>query len=157
MADKVKPVGICDHCLGAIPKNRWYTRRKTPRLYCCRQCLNTANSHAGEPVRYEKLMRRIAKGEWRNPAKIRPPTSAEQSARARKGRLREVAAGTWRNPALSASARKKLSRPRKHSGKLHAAIEKLRRGKMADLTPEEQDVYRQYRAMLREKQKAEKS
>ena len=153
MADKTQPLGVCDYCLGLIPENRWYTSKGKPRLYCCRQCRNAGNSRVGEPVRYQKMMQNIENGTWRNPAAIRPPTSAEQADRARKGRLREVAAGTWRNPALSDSARKKLSRPRKHSGHLHAAIEKLRYSKMADLSAAEQDAYRQYRARLRKKRK----
>jgi hypothetical protein len=63
--------------------------------------------------------------------------------------LREVADGRWRNPALTDEARKKLSRPRKHSDVLYAAIEKLRTMKMSDLTIEERDAYHAYRSELR--------
>ncbi len=143
-------IGTCDHCEGEIPSDQWYTTKGKPRLHCCRKCRNTAISRAGAKVRSEKAKKRVALGQWQNPAKLNPPTSEQQAERARKGRLREVEAGTWRNPALSDEARKKLSRPRKHSGTLHLAIEKLSRGlRMDQLTPDEQDVYRQYRRELR--------
>lgn len=149
MSQKQKPIGICDFCGGSIPQAFWYTTKRKPRRYCCLDCKNTANSRAGSPVRREKALQRVANGTWICPAKVRPLTSAEQSARARKGRLREVAAGTWRNPALSAEAREKLSRPRIHSGVLHSAIEKLDQGLlMTDLTDEEREAYRNYRREL---------
>ena len=151
MAKKQKPLGICDLCGGEIPPHLGeYTSKGQPRLYCSRDCRNTANSRAGSPERARKARQRVARGEWQNPAKLNPPTGEEQAHRARLGRRREVEAGTWRNPALDNAARKKLSRPRKHSGPLHQAIEKLSRGqKMADLTPEEQQAHRRYRAKLR--------
>jgi hypothetical protein len=76
--------------------------------------------------------------------------SEVQSRVSRKGRLREVAEGRWRNPALDDQAREKLSLPRKHGDNplLHSALEKLRRGAMSGLTPEEQQVYRAYRQEL---------
>jgi hypothetical protein len=149
MAEKLQAVGVCDHCLGPIPPKEWYTRRG-PRLYCSLECRQTANSRAGNPIRVEKIRERMKRGEWRNPSHIRPPTPAEQSHRARLGRKREVAAGTWRNPARDDAARAKLSRPRRHEGALHSAIEKLGRGlSMADLTDEEAAAYRARAAELR--------
>jgi len=144
MKPKQQPIGICDLCLAPIPREQWYTRRG-PRLYCPdTDCRNTANSRAGAPIRAEEQREHVRRGEWQNPAKINPPTGAEQARRSRLGRLREVARGLWRNPALTPAAREKLSRPRKHSGVLHRAMEKLRHGKMADLTDEERDAYRAY-------------
>lgn len=149
MPDKIAPLGICDHCGGPIPRNRWYTSKGKPRLYCTLTCRNTANSHNGEPIRYQKMMDRIHRGAWTNPAKLHPPTSADQAARARKGRLREVAARTWRNPALAEAARRKLSRPRKHTGDLANAIQKLDQGlSVSDLTPGEAAAHRSYRRRL---------
>lgn len=144
MPDKTQPIGTCDHCLGPIPPGQWRTRRG-PRLYCSLECRNTANSRAGNPVRVQKLRQAVQTGTWQNPAKLRPPTPEEQSARSRKGRLREVAEGRWRNPALTPAARAKLSRPRKHSGPLASAIERLKTGvSMSGLTIEEADAYRSY-------------
>jgi acyl-CoA reductase-like NAD-dependent aldehyde dehydrogenase len=61
-----------------------------------------------------------------------------------------VAAGRWRNPALTDAARAKLSRPRRHTGALHNALEKLKRGlRVADLTAEQQDAHRAYRRQQR--------
>lgn len=149
MAKKQAPLGTCDHCGGDIPRSRWYTSKRKPRLHCSRDCRNTANSRAGAPIRSEKARARVRRGEWQNPAKLNPPTPEEQARRASLGRKREVVAGTWRNPALTTAARKKLSRPRKHSGVLHSAIEKLGRGlSVSQLTPEEQEVHRQYRRDL---------
>jgi hypothetical protein len=151
MREKQQPIGICDHCLKAIPRDQWYTRRG-PRLYCPGpDCRNTANSRNGAPARLEKLQQRIERGEWVNPRSV---LSDEENRRlnaqaGRLGRKREVQAGTWRNPALSAEARAKLSRPRKHSGALHRAIEKLRAGTTADLTDEERTAYRLYQRALR--------
>ncbi len=151
MREKRQPVDICDHCLRPIPRETWYTRRG-PRLYCPdTDCRNTANSRAGNQKRVEKLQARIERGEWRNP---RSYLSDAENARlnanaARLGRLREVQGGTWRNPALSDQARAKLSRPRKHFGDLHRAIEKLRNGTMADLSDDERAAYIQYRRSLR--------
>ena len=106
-------------------------------------------------MRSQKAKRRVEKGEWINPASLHPPTPVEQGERARKGRRREVDAGIWRNPALSATARQKLSRPRRHAGVLHQAIEKLSVGKMQDLSGEEADAYLLYRAELRTASRAE--
>ena len=66
----------------------------------------------------------------------------------RRARLAEVQAGTWRNPALDPAAREKLSRPRKYSNDLAQAIEKLRYGKMIDLTESEHAAYMAYRREL---------
>ena len=149
MVDKQKPIGICDLCLGPIPRADWHTSKGHLRLYCSVDCRNTANSRNGNPVRIEKLRKHVARGEWQNPAKLHPPTPEEQAARARKGRLREVAVGAWRNPALDDAARQKLSRPRKHTGPLHSAIEKLKRGlSVVELTFEEQTAHREYRRQL---------
>jgi hypothetical protein len=148
MADKVQPIGVCDNCLGPIPEGQWYHRRG-PRLYCGVDCRNAGNSRAGAKVRQRKARERVARGEWQNPHHLNPPTPEEQSRRARLARSREVRAGTWRNPALTPEARKKLSRPRKHSGALHAALEKLRLGTpVAELTDEEREAHRAYRREL---------
>ena len=153
---KRQPLGICDHCLGPIPPRQWYTSRGRPRLYCSVECRNTANSRAGAPIRSGKLLERIARGEWQNPAELRTPTSDEQAYRARKGRRREVAEGRWRNPALSDAAREKLSRPRKHNGLLHTVVEKLRQGlSVTDLSPDEQAAHRAYRKQLRDARREE--
>lgn len=136
---KRRPLGICDHCGAPMPT---HTVKEKIRRFCSVRCRNTANSRAGNAERTRKLRERVARGEWQNPATLRPPTPEEQAARARRGRLREVAAGVWRNPALSDAARAKLSRPRKTSGALADAIEKLRKGNMADLSPDEADAYR---------------
>lgn len=85
-------MGICDLCSSQMPT---HTVKGKIRRYCSRECRNTANSRAGAASRTRKLHERIAAGSWVNPAMLRPPTSAEQAARARKGRLREVAAGVW--------------------------------------------------------------
>lgn len=150
---KTQPIGTCDHCLGPIPADEWYTRRG-PRRYCCIDCRNTANSRNGEPVRHAKMMERVEAGEWVNPRSLMTPEeiSAAQSEASRKGRLREVAEGRWRNPALTDAARAKLSRPRKHHGLLHTALEKLTAGKrMAELTVAERRVYHAYRTRLKRK------
>lgn len=154
MADKRAPLGICDLCGAQMPDA--YTAKGRPRLYCSRECRNTSNSRAGAASRTRKLHERIAAGSWVNPAMLRPPTSAEQAARARKGRLREVAAGVWRNPALGEAARAKLSRPRKHSGALAEAMERLKQPGvgMADLTPPQQDAYRAYAREMQSRRRA---
>lgn len=145
--DKIEPVGVCDFCKGEIT-DTWYTRRG-PRRYCCVDCRNTANSRAGAEIRGEKTRARVTAGTWQNPHHLNPPTGEEQARRARLGRLREVAAGAWRNPALTDAARVKLSRPRTHTGDLHAAIEKLGHGlSVADLSPKEQEAHRSYRRRL---------
>lgn len=149
MTTKQQPTGICDHCLGPIPRAEWYTSKGGARLHCSVDCKNTANSRAGNPVRVEKLRARVAAGEWENPHLAHPPTGDEQARRARLGRLREVWAETWRNPALDDRAREKLSRPRKHTGTLASAIEKLGQGlSMAELTDEEVQAHREYRQKL---------
>lgn len=152
MTAKQQPTGICDHCLGMIQPGQWYTSKGSPRLYCSIDCRNTANSRAGNPVRVAKMVERVREGTWRNPAKLRPPTGAEQAERARKGRKREIAEGRWRNPGLTPEAREINSRPHKYSGALASAIEKLGAGmRVSDLTPEEQEAHRAYR---REQQRA---
>lgn len=146
---KQQELGICDNCLSEIPRDEWYTSKGKPRLYCGRDCRNTGNSRAGAPIRSAKAKRRVARGEWQNPHHLNPPTPTEQSRRARLGRRREVKAGTWRNPALNDEAREKLSRPRKHESSLHAVLEKLKQvGRVADLSPEEKELYRAYRREL---------
>jgi len=150
MPDKRQPLGICDHCLGSIPAGQWYTSKRRPRLHCSFKCKQAANSQAGASVRAEKARQRVARGEWQNPQRLNPPTFEERSRRAALARKREVARGEWRNPALTDAAREKLSRPRRHSGPLHTAIEKLKRGQhMADLTEEEAAAYRANSARLR--------
>jgi hypothetical protein len=155
MPAKQQPLGTCDLCLGPIPPDLGnYTSKGRPRLY--RDCQNTANSRAGSPERSRKAKQRVERGQWQNPHQANPPTGEEQSRRATLARQREVEAGRWRNPALTDEARAKLSRPRKHTGPLHQAIEKLKRGlKMADLTLEERQAYREYQADLREARRDE--
>ncbi len=149
MATKIQPIGVCDHCLGPIPPGKWYTRRG-PRLYCSVDCRNTANSRNGSQARSIKAKARVRLGEWLNPAILNPPSPEEQARRARIGRLREVAAGKWRNPGLTPEARKVNSLPRKHSGPLAEAIERLGRGeRMENLTPGQAEAYRAYRKKLR--------
>lgn len=145
---KEQPLGICDNCRGEIPRDEWFTSKGQSRRYCGRDCRNTGNSRAGAPIRSEKTKQRIARGDWYNPHLLNPPTPKEQSRRARLGRNREVKAGTWRNPAISAGAREKLSRPRKHDPELHAVLEKLKGGSVADLTPEEKHIHRAYQRGL---------
>lgn len=144
MTAKQQPVGTCDLCLEPIPEDQWYTRRGS-RRYCSIDCRNTANSRAGNEVRIAKLKRSVAEGRWQNPAKLNPPTPAEQGERSRKGRLKEVAEGRWRNPALTDEARAKLSRPRKHEGALHRAFERMKQGdKLTELTEEERAAFSAY-------------
>jgi hypothetical protein len=148
---KVKPVGICDFCGGPIKPDEWYHRRG-PRQYCSIECRNAGNSHAGEPVRYAKLMNRVVAGRWINPRSLmtQEQISAVQSRASRTARLHEVAEGRWKNPALADEAREKLSRPRKHSGPSADAIDKLERGiSLRDLTQEEREAHRAYRRELR--------
>lgn len=149
MSTKLKPIGICDHCLGPIAPEQWYTSKRKPRQFCCRQCRNTAIARRyAAPVNRERMLAQVADGSWVNPQPT-PPTPAEQARRARLGRMREVAAGTWRNPGLTPEARAINSQPEKHTGALAAAIEKLKRGaSVRDLTPEEQDAHRAYRRAL---------
>jgi len=148
--DKQQPIGICDLCLGPIPHGDWYTSKGTPRLHCSDECKATANSRAGAPIRSRKDKARVARGEWINPASLHAPDPQNVSAGISRARKSEVKAGTWRNPALADRARQKLSRPRKHTGALHRAIEKLRRGSMADLTDAERKAYRAWRHTLRQ-------
>lgn len=75
--------------------------------------------------------------------------SEAQSRASRTARLREVSEKRWRNPALDDKARRKLSRPRKHSGVLARAIDKARTGGMAALTPAEHRAYLKWRRELR--------
>lgn len=111
--------------------------------------MNTGNSRAGAAIRSVKVRQRISRGEWQNPALLHPPTPQEQARRSRLGRKREVEAGRWRNPALSAEAKGKLSRPRKHNGPLHAVLEKIHQGmKVSELSEEERELHRAYRRQL---------
>lgn len=92
----------------------------------------------------------MARGEWQNPHHLNPPSPEEQSRRSRLGRKREVESGVWRNPALSTEAREKLSRPRKHDGALHSAIENLGRGvSLTELSDAERQAYSSYRRRQR--------
>jgi hypothetical protein len=100
------------------------------RRFCSLMCRNTANSRAGNPERTRNLQERVARGEWVNPAHLRPRTSQEQAPRARLGRKREVAAGIWRNPALGAEARAKLS----GASRLAPASTALRRPRLYPVT-----------------------
>lgn len=68
MPEKKAPLGICDHCGGEIPEARHYTTKGTPRLYCSRDCRNTANSRAGAHILSRKGKERVRRGEWQNPA-----------------------------------------------------------------------------------------
>lgn len=149
---KTAPVGICDHCGGKIHPDEHYTRRG-PRRYCSTDCKNTANSRAGAPIRSDKAKERVAAGVWQNPRDLMTPEeiSQTQSRASRTARQRELHEGNWRNPALTDEAREKLSRPRKHDGLLHRVIEKLRRGSVKNLTPEEQEAHRVYRRSLQKK------
>ena len=150
--DKAQPIGICDLCQGPIAEP--YTTKNKPRRYCSRDCRNTGNSRAGADIRSEKNLKRVQAGTWQNPAKLNPPSPEAIGRKARITRQREVAAGTWRNPALTDEARAKLSRPRKHGDNplLHSAIEKLGQGaSVSELTPEEQQAHRTYRAELQAK------
>ncbi|MCX7756128.1 MAG: hypothetical protein N2117_12935 [Anaerolineales bacterium] len=158
MPEKKKPVGVCDLCGSKILPAQWLTSKGHPRLYCSLECKQTANSRAGNPKRVAAIRRRIASGQWKNPRSALSPEElhALQSSAARKGRLREVAEKRWRNPALSEAARRKLSCPRKHTGALHRAIEKLRCGSISELMDEEATAYREYRRQLRQKKSAPK-
>jgi hypothetical protein len=150
MAEKRAPIGICDQCGEPIPAGEWYTSKGRPRLHCSITCRQLANSRAGAPLRSKKAKIRVARGEWINPARLHPPDPAMIAAGISQARKTEVAEGRWRNPALTSAARKKLSRPRKHSGALHRAIEKLKQGiRVADLAPSEQAAHRAYRRQLR--------
>ena len=65
MAEKTAPLGICDLCGGEISPGP-YTSKDTPRLFCSRECRNTANSRAGAAIRYatqEKVKGGVR--EWR--------------------------------------------------------------------------------------------
>ena len=153
---KQQTIGICDLCGSAIPRGQWYTKHG-PRVYCSPECRQTGNSRNGNAKRVTKLKRRIRQGRWKNP---RDGLSVEmlrtlQSAASKKARVREVAEGRWRNPALSESAKRKLSRPRKHHGALHRAIEKLRTLSTQDLTSAERRAYRAYRKRLRDARRDE--
>lgn len=148
---KRNSVGVCDLCRGPIPRGEWYTSKGAPRLHCSIECRQTANSRAGNPKRIEKLKNAIARGEWKNPRDLMTPEeiSKAQSHASKTARTREVAAGRWRNPALDARARKKLSRPRKHRGRLHRALELLREGvKARDLPEDLRKSHNRYRRRL---------
>lgn len=148
---KIKSVGVCDLCGGAIPRGEWYTSKGAPRLHCSIECRQTANSRAGNPKRIAKLRQAIARGEWQNPRALMTPEeiSKAQSHASKTARTREVKEGRWRNPALGAKARKKLSRPRKHHGRLHRALEMLREGvKARDLPEDLRRSHNRYRRRL---------
>jgi len=153
MASKQALLGICDLCGGEIPPHLGpYTSKGKPRLYCGDDCKNTANSRAGAPERSRKAKRRVARGEWQNPADLHKPDPANIAAGVSQARKAEVQAGTWRNPALDDVAREMLSRPRQHGDNpaLHSAIEKFKRGlKIDQFAPEEQLAYRAYRRRQR--------
>lgn len=155
--EKRAPLGICDQCGGPIAPGDWYTSKGRPRLHCSLQCKLTANSRAGAPIRARKAKARVASGTWINPRSGMTPeqVTAVQSRASRAARLHEVAEGRWRNPALSPEARAKLSRPRKHSGPLASAMEKLRagRGATATLTEEEHAAWLAYRAEQRDRRR----
>lgn len=156
MMTKKQPLGACDLCREPFPSGvSLYTSKRKPRQYCSRDCRNTANSRAGSAIRSAKVRRRIAAGEWQNPADLHRPDPANIAAGVSRARKREVQEGRWRNPALTAEAREKLSRPRKHTGALHCAIEKYKRGcKTSELTVEEHQAYLAYRAELRRERRA---
>lgn len=147
---KTNSIGICDHCGGPIAPHDYYTSKGKPRQFCSRDCRNTANSRAGNPIRRAKAQQRVAQGSWQNPAKLHPPTPTEQAARARKGRLREVQSGTWRNPGQTPAAQAINSRPHKHTGALAEAMEILRHGCTADLSPDQHAAILAYRKNLRD-------
>lgn len=156
---KIRSVGVCDLCGGAIPRGEWYTSKGAPRLHCSLECKQTANSRAGNPKRIAKLRQAIARGEWQNPrAHMTPEEISKAQAHASKtARTREVAAGRWRNPALDAKARKKLSRPRKHYGRLHRALELLRAGvKARDLPEDLRKSHQRYRRRLAKRNGAQR-
>ena len=159
---KKAPLGICDLCGEPFPPGvSWFTTKGTPRLYCSDTCKATANSRAGAPIRSRKARERVRRGEWQNPSPLlRADATPEEIETWRRkvaggvsrARQQEVTEGCWHNPALSEEARRKLSRPRKHTDDpvLHSAMEKLTAGlPMADLTTEEQEAYRAYRRRLR--------
>lgn len=152
LRDKRAPIGICDLCGDLIPRDEWYTSKGRERLYCSTTCKATANSRAGAPIRSRKAKERVARGEWINPrARMTgEEISRVQSRASRAARLREVREGHWRNPAVDDRARRKLSRPRKHRGALHRAIEKLRLGSMDSLTDAERRAWTKYRRGLRQ-------
>jgi hypothetical protein len=158
MTEKKQPLGICDNCLSEIPAHTGrYTSKGKPRMYCGRDCRNAANSRAGAAIRGEKTKRRIARGEWQNPADLNTPSPENIAEGVSRTRKAEVAAGTWRNPALTPDAKKKLSRPHKHGDNpvLHSALEKLRHGTVADLTDEEAQAHRDYRLALAQARREE--
>lgn len=97
----------------------------------------------------------MREGRWTNPAEIRKPSFEALSQAASIVRKQEVAEGRWRNPALLAKAREKLSLPRLHDGALHQSMEKLRHGKMTDLSEDERSAYLHYRQKLREARRDE--
>lgn len=147
---KRAPVGVCDLCGAAIPRRAWYTRRGTPRLYCSRECRNTANSRDGAAIRSAKAKARVARGEWVNPLEFESPELRREHAR--RAGLASGHRPDWVNPALSDEARAKLSRPRVHGDNpvLHRALEKRTQGaSMADLSEEEAEAYRAYSRALR--------
>jgi len=143
---KEQPIGICDYCLEYIMAEDWYTSKGKPRQHCCRDCRNTANSQAGAQIRSTKTLARIAAGEWINPATLHPPDPVNVGIGVRRSILGRIRQGVWTNPALSQAARKKLSRPRKHSGPLAVAIDRLDSGsKISDLSEDEATAYRTWR------------
>lgn len=153
---KQQSIGTCDHCRGPIARDEWYTSKGKPRLYCCRDCRNTANSRAGAAERGRQARERVKRGEWQNPAELNPPDPAKVSAGISRSKKAAVERGEWVNPALNDDARAKLSRPRKHDGALASAIERLSAGEtMQDLTDAEVIAYREYRQQLRDEHRDE--
>lgn len=148
--EKIQPIGICDLCLQPIPPHLGnYTSKGSPRLHCSRECRNTANSRAGAPIKSQKTLERMQRGEWANPAELNPPDPQAVAEGIRKARRREVQEGRWRNPGLTPEAREINSQPHKHSGPLAEAIERLNAGASTnDLTPEQQEAHRAYRRQL---------
>lgn len=153
--EKTAPLGICDYCGKGIPQEYWWTSKGRPRLHCCLECRQAANSRKMEN-RSEWMHQRIDSGEWTNPASINRPSHETLSKNSRVARLREVDEGRWRNPGLTPEALEINSLPHKHSGPLADAIEKLRLGvKLRDLSTEEQEAHRLYRKSLRDARKDE--
>lgn len=153
--EKIAAIGICDFCGKNIPTGEWWTSKGRPRLHCCIECRQAANSRKMEN-RSEWMRSRIEDGEWVNPATINRPSSEVISKNSRAARLREVEEGRWRNPGQTSEAREKNSEPHKHTGVLASAIEKLRTtGKTSELSPEEQEAHRLYRKQLRNARKEE--
>jgi len=59
--NKIEPLGICDLCKQPFPEGvgLYYLDRHIPRRYCNRQCVATANSRAGNPIKKQKMKGRL--------------------------------------------------------------------------------------------------